>query len=49
VQIERRERVRLGAAGHRPPDSRGRFQGEDHRTHRDPGGSETARAGGTIE
>jgi hypothetical protein len=49
VQIERRERVRLGAAGHRPPDRRGRLQGEDHRTDRDPGGSETARAGETIE
>jgi hypothetical protein len=49
VQIERRERVRLQPADHRPPDRRGRTCDPNPRTDRNPGGSETAQAGETIE
>lgn len=47
VQIERRERLRLDAAGRRPPDSRGREKNEHRRTDRHPGGSDRAKAGET--
>lgn len=40
VHIERRERLRLGAAGQRLPDNR-RPNPENHRTDRSPGGSDT--------
>ena len=49
VQIERRERVRLQPADHRPPERRGRTFDPNPRTHRNPGGPETAQAGETIE
>jgi hypothetical protein len=49
VQIERRERVRLDPAGHRPPDRRGRDSESNHRAGPTPGGPETAQAGETIE
>jgi hypothetical protein len=49
VQIERRERVRLPPAGHRPPDTRGRIHEVNPRTDRNPGGSDRPQAGETIE
>jgi hypothetical protein len=49
VQIERRERVRLEPADHRPPDHRGRTDDSNPRTDRTPGGSETAQAGESVK
>lgn len=41
VHVERRERLRVGTAGRRLPDNRGRDLQENHRTDRCPGGSDT--------
>ena len=49
VQIERRERVRLDAAGDRLPGRRGRSHEPNHRADRTPGGPEAANAGETTE
>ena len=38
VQVERRERVRITPADHRPPDARRRIPILDDRTGRTPGG-----------
>lgn len=49
VQIERRERVRLGPAGDRPTDRRGREHEPNPRTDRARGGSEQAQAWETVK
>jgi len=49
VQIERRERVRLGPAGDRPTDRRGREHEPNPRTDRARGGSQQAQAWETVK
>ena len=49
VQIERRERLRLDAAGHRSPDGRERRHDSSPRAHRTADGSRPATAGETTE
>jgi hypothetical protein len=48
VQIERRERVRLDAAGHRSPDGRERSHHSNERAHRTTEGSRPATSGETT-